>query len=364
VPAKATRRVVELRLHKQAALVPDMTGEEYAGFVADVGEHGVLSPLEVNSSGVVLDGRQRLRAARELALERVPVRIVKPADELLYIVRAALHRRHLSASQRAALAVELEEFRRAEARRNSGRRRSAEVATLPPQKGRTRELGALLVGVAPRTVQDAATVRDADPELFAQVKAGRIPVHRAAKRVRRERRLRALPPTPRLPRGRFDVIYADPPWRSSVPSSDWAPENHYDTLTAREIQAFKVPAADDAILFLWAVNCFLPEALAVMTAWGFEYRANLAWVKNWIGLGFWVRNRHELLLVGRRGRFPLADAADRPDSVIEAPRGRHSEKPACVYELIERMYPAARRLELFARKARSGWTAWGNEVAT
>ena len=46
-----------------------------------------------------------------------------------------------------------------------------------------------------------------------------------------------------------------------------------------QIAALPVPAADDAILFLWAVNCLLPEALHVMNAWGFSYRANLVWDK-------------------------------------------------------------------------------------
>ena len=68
-----------------------------------------------------------------------------------------------------------------------------------------------------------------------------------------------------------------------------------------EIEALLVPAADDAILYLWAVNSLLLEALGVMAAWGFTYRANLAWVKNWIGPGMWARQRHELVLVGTRG---------------------------------------------------------------
>jgi N6-adenosine-specific RNA methylase IME4 len=134
-------------------------------------------------------------------------------------------------------------------------------------------------------------------------------------------------------------------------------------MTLEEIKALPVPAVDDAVLFLWAVASKLPEALEVMKAWDFEYKTCLTWVKDWIGLGTWVRHRHELLLLGRRGNYPPPEPEDRPDSVIEAPRGRHSEKPACVYELIERAYPHASKLELFARGVpRNGWSAWGNEV--
>ena len=100
-----------------------------------------------------------------------------------------------------------------------------------------------------------------------------------------------------------------------------------------------------------------------MHAWGFEYKTNLVWIKPSIGLGTWVRNRHELLLVGRRGSFPKPEPEDLPDSAIEAPRGGHSEKPGSVYELLERMYPQASKLELFARGIpRAGWAAWGNQV--
>ena len=361
-----TRRRDELTPHPNADIVPPLAPRARAAFVADVAAHGVLTPLEVTAAGIVLDGHERLQAARELGLDVVTVRVVAPRDECAYMLRAALTRKHLDESQRAALALELDAFEcereQARARQRANLKQNAEVATLPPRGERTRERFAQIADVSPRTIQDVSTVRDADPDLFAEVKAGRLPAHRAAERIRRARRLSELGPAPPLPPASFELIYADPPWRSSSPGSRWAPEKHYPTMATSEIAALAVPASPDAVLFLWAVNGLLPDALAVMEAWGFEYRTNLVWVKDWIGLGFWARNRHELLLVGRRGGFPVPDEADRPDSVIEAPRGRHSEKPAAVYELLERMYPDASKLELFARQTRSGWSAWGNEV--
>ena len=132
-------------------------------------------------------------------------------------------------------------------------------------------------------------------------------------------------------------------------------------MSFEEIGALVVPAAKDSLLLLWGVNNLLPEALEVMRRWGFQYRANLVWVKPSPGIGAWFRNRHELLLLGRR--FPCPDGELRAESVLEAPRGRHSEKPQALYELIERMYPQASKLELFARKQRPGWAAFGNEIA-
>ena len=343
-----------------------MAPDAYQAFRADIARRGVLCPLEVTSEGVVLDGRERLKAARELGLERVPVRVVAPADELEHIILAALERRQLSASQRAALAVELTRYHelRGEARERQlqNLRQQTEVATLPP-RGKTRGVAAGWAGVSPRTLQDAATVRAHDPELFERVKRGELAADVAARRVRRALRDAALPLPAPLPGGPFELVYADPPWQLGNPDGPYAPENHYPTLSLEELNALEVPAAKDACLFLWAVNSLLPEALQVIEAWGFTYLTSLVWVKPSLGLGNWARNRHELLLWARRGSFPAPDPEERPDSVFEAPRGRHSQKPACVYELIERAYTRASKLELFARGApRPGWVAWGNEV--
>lgn len=172
--------------------------------------------------------------------------------------------------------------------------------------------------------------------------------------------------TPPLPTGTWNLIYADPPWRYDANSSpaDRAIENQYPTMTLEDICALDVPAAQDAALYLWTTAPKLQEGMTVMDAWGFSYRTCAVWVKDRIGLGYYFRVRHELLLVGRRGDMPTPAPEDRSDSVIEAPRGEHSEKPTTVYELLERMYPNAQRLEMFARRARLGWDTWGNEIVT
>jgi len=99
-----------------------------------------------------------------------------------------------------------------------------------------------------------------------------------------------------------------------------------------------------------------------MEAWGFDYRTNIVWVKDRDGMGYYVRQRHEMLLIGIRGRLPVPKPADRSSSVFEAPRGVHSAKPEGAYEIIERMYPDLPRVELFARRRRPGWEAWGHEA--
>src|SRR5215471_15309077 len=96
--------------------------------------------------------------------------------------------------------------------------------------------------------------------------------------------------------------------------------------------------------------------------WGFAYKSNVVWVKDKIGLGYLVRNQHELLLIATRGDIPTPLPAQRPASVINAPRREHSRKPDEACALIERMYPNLPKIELFARNAREGWAAWGNQA--
>lgn len=170
---------------------------------------------------------------------------------------------------------------------------------------------------------------------------------------------------------RFPILYADPPWRyEHVKTESRAIENQYPTLALPDICALTVedrPVSDlvtpDSLLFLWATSPKLAEALSVMEAWGFVYRTNLVWVKDHIGMGYYARQRHELLLIGTCGNPPVPAEADRPDSVVTVPRSAHSAKPNVFYDLIDRMYPEWPKLELFRRgRPYPGWKAWGNQA--
>ncbi|MDP9025275.1 MAG: MT-A70 family methyltransferase [Candidatus Eremiobacteraeota bacterium] len=100
-----------------------------------------------------------------------------------------------------------------------------------------------------------------------------------------------------------------------------------------------------------------------MDEWGFSYQSQAIWHKTGpLGMGKTLRIRHEILLVGfRGGGLPITDNA--VSSVIRADRTDcHSKKPVLAYEAIERLWPGARRLELFARPKRKGWTQWGSEA--
>lgn len=161
----------------------------------------------------------------------------------------------------------------------------------------------------------------------------------------------------------YPVLLADPPWRYDYAEDTTRQiENHYPTMPLADIAALKVPAADDAVLFCWATSPKLREAFDVLDGWGFSYRTCMVWVKDKIGMGYYARQQHELVLIATRGQLPVPDPADRPSSVFHGPRTQHSAKPDALHELIERMYPHYRRVEMFARSARPGWAAWGNQA--
>lgn len=167
--------------------------------------------------------------------------------------------------------------------------------------------------------------------------------------------------------GRFDVILADPPWAfasNSVQRPGRNVRTHYPTLSVAEICAMPVPqlAQRDALLLLWITVPHAHRTAEVCGAWGFAPVSQVVWVKSRIGLGHWARNRHELLVIAKRGDFPCPRPALFPDSVITAPTREHSRKPDLVHERVDARLFQARRIELFARQRRLGWVAWGNEV--
>lgn len=216
------------------------------------------------------------------------------------------------------------------------------------------------VAALPITKQDELLAKAAPVEGESRPRLTRNELRQEVKRAKQDDYK-----APALPTVQFGVIYADPPWRYDFAETENREiENQYPTMDVAEICALPVAdmAASDAVLFLWATSPKLTEALQVVNAWGFDYRTCMVWVKDKIGMGYYARQRHELLLIAKKGNPAVPEPSNRPDSVIIAPRTQHSVKPPEVYEAIERMYPGGGWVELFARAQRPGWVVWGNQV--
>jgi N6-adenosine-specific RNA methylase IME4/ParB-like chromosome segregation protein Spo0J len=198
--------------------------------------------------------------------------------------------------------------------------------------------------------------QDNDPVDVKELQAKRVELE--------EREAAAMEATEKAKAGELpNLVLADPPWRYDFAETDSRQiENQYPSATVEEICEMKPQTQSDAVLFLWATVAKLREAFEVMDAWGFEYKTSAVWDKEKIGMGYWFRGQHELLLVGTRGKFSPPDEAGRVSSVFREPRGKHSAKPNCVYQWLESAFPAAIKLEMFCRSPRTGWQTHGNEA--
>lgn len=186
------------------------------------------------------------------------------------------------------------------------------------------------------------------------------------------------------PQGGYRVILADPAWYFRNRSAKGEAKNpiaHYECVPTPDLMALPVEAlaAADAALFLWATFPMLPDALAVMEAWGFDYVSGGAWGKRsstggkWhFGTGYVFRSACEPFLVGRRGKPKVQshsvrnlivtdDIFDDFTAWIADPVREHSRKPDATHVMIETLF-APPRLELFARQRRPGWTVWGKDL--
>ena len=201
-------------------------------------------------------------------------------------------------------------------------------------------------------------------EVAQSIADGAVSIADAFKNINKEKRERMHEEkrTHELPTGKYAVIYADPPWQYDNSGFNESADNQYPTMPLDEICELPIGdlADETTVLFLWATNPLLPEALQVMASWGFEYKTNIAWIKDaGRGKGWYLKSKHELLLIGVKSETP--HPIERPDSCFEADRGNvHSRKPEKAYEIIESMYPG-NKVELFSRVERDGWDSWGNE---
>jgi len=166
----------------------------------------------------------------------------------------------------------------------------------------------------------------------------------------------------------YRVIYADPPWQYSTEQhcgkeQETTLGTHYPSMSIDELKALPVGslADTDAVLFMWATSPLLPQALDIINAWGFTYKASMVWDKVKHNVGHYVSVRHELLLIATRGSC-TPDNKCLYDSVHSEERTEHSVKPEHFRKVIDDIYRFGDRIELFARRKVEGWDLWGNQL--
>lgn len=377
----------EYEFHSIANIFPLIDGQELEDLIADIKKNGLLQPI-ILYENKVLDGRNRYIACKKANITPRFKQYDKEISPLDYVIAENLHRRHLSSGQKAEIGLELlkieeeKALKRQEKTQLNGRteenkpkfkvsvpssKDGTEQKSLKKEteKGEAIEITAKKLGIGHETLRTAKKVKEMnDPKInkkWEQAKKGKTTIKAVKMAIDKKTKPKIIP---KLPEDKYDVIYADPPWQYNFTEApNRTVEKEYPTMALKEICNIKIPSAKDCILFLWCTSPKLyPEGNEVIKSWGFTYKTSMVWVKDKIGMGYYARNRHELLLIATKGSPGVPEPSDRPDSVINAPRKEHSKKPENVYNLIEKMYPERKYLELFARNKRDGWKSWGNEL--
>lgn len=380
---------MQLESHSIAGIFPMMDARSISELAADIKTNGLQQPIELYE-GKILDGRNRYTACMQLGIEP-RTKAYTGSDPVSYVVSLNLRRRHLDESQRAMVAARIAKLP------HGGAIYKNNDASI---EASTQRDAAEMLNVSRSAVQRARQVQnEGASELVAAVESGKVAVSTAAdlselpkakqaeivargekeilaaaKEIRtartEERRAERIEKIAEISKGNkellldktYPIIYADPPWKYEHEESE-SRIIQYPTMTLEEIKAMGVDkiSSPDCLLFLWTTSPKLEESFEVIKAWGFIYRTCMVWVKDKIGMGYYARQQHEVLLIAKKGEIPPPLPALRPPSIIHGERKEHSAKPECVYEIIESMYPELSKIELFARNTRPNWAAWGNQ---
>lgn len=333
-----------------------------------IAEVGLLHPVVVTPEARLIAGQRRLEACRLLGWAEIPVTVIDLYQAARGEAYENLVRKDLLPSEIVALKRAIEPLERKEARERQGSRTDlCHSATMDECQrsypgGAARDKIARYLGVGRTTIEKAEAVIEAaeeEPEEFGHLveqmdRSGKVAgAYRRLEVLKQARQLEAA--VPELPTGPFQVIVADPPWRYETNDLP------YPTMAIEDIKALPVEAiaSDDALLWLWTTNAHLRVAFEVVEAWGFEYRTLLTWVKNQMGTGEWLRGQTEHCLLAIRGKPVFLHG--NHTTALAAARREHSRKPEEFYAMVEATSPGS-KLELFARQARNGWCAFGDQT--
>lgn len=377
-------------------LLPPLSPEDYAALEADIIARGVLVPVEYDEAGNILDGHHRVQICQSLGLVDWPrfVRKGLSEDEKRTHARALnLSRRHLSTAQkREIVEAQLKETPTISSRAIAARF-GVHHSTVETVRKRLVD-GGEISHQAEVTGRDGVRQPVARPirTMFLPEKANIRELKTVAKAIRDTERqqsrlvrtgiingiaARGTANAGEMPRAAFPVGYADPPWEQEAWSDETGQDKGlmYPPMSLDEIKALcageNSPFTRDAILFLWVTTNRLDDGIDVLKAWGFSFVSAITWDKQNIGMGRWVRDKTEHLLIGKRGDFPGLIPGTQPHSLYSEKKAGHSRKPVWFAEQIDGLFHDMRKLELFQRKAslaegdvrlNGNWSFWGFEA--
>jgi N6-adenosine-specific RNA methylase IME4 len=398
-----------------------MGAEEFAALKSDIQENGLLEPIWVDMDGLIIDGRNRYLACKQLGVDPEYRNYMGDGSLVDFVVSLNLKRRHLNQLQKAIIAIDIEKQLAVEAK---GRQRKAgehfgrgqikkEVENYlfePEEKlvekiqqpikfkimdNKSSQQAAKILGTNQHYVADAKRIAATAPDIILAAMAGKITTMPDALKIAKLPELQreqvlgkvdaGLKPSDAIREifrekirteldsvamkvakeiaGIYDVIIIDPAWPAKKIERDVTPtqvESDYPLMSLTEIRNLKIPYADDCHLWLWTTQKFLPDSFDIIKTWGLKYICTFVWHKNggFQPIGLPQYNC-EFALYCRKGSPQFIDTKELP-TCFNAPRTGHSEKPEAFYNMVRRV-TAGRRLDMFNRRKIEGFETWGKE---
>ncbi len=369
-------------------IIPELTDDEFEGLEKSIVKDGCLDPIRL-WKGYIVDGHNRYEIClrNNMSFRTVSMEFKDEDEAKIWILENQFNRRNLDSIVKIELNGKLDELRRSEAQKNSsnnnryiqaakkegdnecqnfGTRRNEPKTQDEKNRDRVNTRIAKPLGMSGEQYRRGKIVLDsASPEDISSIKAGEKTINKVYSKLRREEREKILRSSA-LPEGKYRVFYVDPPWKyGTEPLASTEPQaaGYFPVVTIEELCEIPIHEISEknAALFLWVIPPLLPEALKVMSAWGFEYRAVFTWDK---GKDAKCKDDYnnvnqEFLLVGEKGNC-IPESDDITSAVQHIPKNlRSAAKPDEFRKIIETLYYATKnKVELYARKECEGWSRY------
>jgi N6-adenosine-specific RNA methylase IME4 len=391
-------------------LLPPLSIEEYTNLEIDCIKNGIREPLLIWKN-IIIDGHNRYSIAQKnkLLFKTKTMDFKNKSEVINWIIFNQLSRRNLTNEARAYFIGLL--YKHTKQKRENNLLNNTERQNLPID---TSKKIAGEYGISPKSVRNNETFTDIidrigifNSKLKNDILAGNTNLNKTdLLRIAAldDRRLKEI--LPKLEKGRnipllvksierrirkekiigeagkrrntdnslvdifttkrkYRVVYIDPPFEYEFDSPLFkASKDHYPTMKIAEIKNLPIEriAEKNSVLFFWSPSPLIEKSLEIINHWKFEYKSMFVWDKVKHNMGHYNSVRHEILLIAVKGKC-LPDTDKLFDSVVMIERLKnHSEKPKEFRELIERMYVAGNRIELFSRGKTDKWDRWGYEA--
>ena len=360
-------------------LIPKLDEAELKQLEENILAYGLLDPIKATQNYEIVDGHNRFLICQKHKIEP-KIEIINFTNEdqtKLWIINTQLGRRNITDFVKVELLqqkkVILEKQGLDNLKTYSGRPTQKPLSIV--DKGftphNTRSLLADELDWSEGKVAMAQKVLNkVDEPTKQKLRDGELSINQAYKEIRRAEKKEAftakikelnakrdLPPV----NNKYEVIVIDPPWDYD---EEYDPKARrgvapYPVMNLDQIEKIEIPAADDAVLWLWTTQKFLYQAFGLLDKWNFTYKTVLVWNKDRLGLGAWLRHQCEFCLLAIKGH-PLWNNTTYRDYIIEQGR-EHSRKPEAFYQMINNICYGT-KIDYFSRTKRDGWDCYGNET--